>query len=51
MGVSVQELPEETLAEYWMRRLKPNERTIEKVIKISLEILFALLELHESNIK
>lgn len=48
MGISVEELAEETLAQYWMR-LQPNERTNEQIIKISLEMLLALLEVHEST--
>ena len=47
LGVSVQELPEESLFEYW-ERLEPEERTKEKIVEITIEILLSILELHQS---
>lgn len=47
MGVAVQEVAEQSLLEYW-EGMTSEERTKERIVEISLEILLAMMEVHES---
>lgn len=47
MGVTVRELENETLYEYW-KNLAASERSKEKIVELTLEMLLAVHEVHES---